>query len=215
MWVLKKNLKSPAVPLGQFCREAPAVSRKRMHIAWPHQNAFYEADIKYNKEGKPIIANKKKILDITKLPFDPPQKTQNFRPPDEIELTFAAYKLNKGEVMALNLKTKKIKNYSNAPSWYSEPEGIFPDGKHTLIECNKHDPRSIFNLDIYKLLLDGSGQSERLTHFCEFKGYKATNPAVSDDGKFFAFQYAKVGDAGGVGRGILLFDIEEYEKNKK
>ena len=40
---------------------------------------------------------------------------------------------------------------------------------------------------------------ERLTYFSDY-GYKGSNPVVSDDGKFIAFQYAKSGDLPGVGR---------------
>ena len=49
----------------------------------------------------------------------------------------------------------------------------------------------------------------------DYPGYKATNPVVSDDGRYMAFQYAKRGDWAGVGRGILLFDLQMYEKSKK
>jgi len=38
---------------------------------------------------------------------------------------------------------------------------------------------------------------------------------VSDDGRCIAFQYAKVGDRAGIGRGILILDLELYEKSKK
>jgi hypothetical protein len=56
---------------------------------------------------------------------------------------------------------------------------------------------------------------ERITFFSEYEGYKATNPVISDDGRYMAFQYAKEGDPAGVGRGILIFDLVEYENNKK
>ena len=70
-------------------------------------------------------------------------------------------------------------------------------------------------LEIYKLALDASGRSERLTHFNDYLGYKATNPVVSDDGQYMAFQFAKKGDKAGIGRGILIFDLVMYEKMKK
>ena len=105
--------------------------------------------------------------------------------------------------------------YVSLSDEYDEPEGIFPDGKHTLVECDKHSGRGIHYNDIYKLALDGSGQTERLTFFANYPGYKSTNPVVSDDGRYMAFQYAKRGDLAGVGRGILIFDLEMYEKTKK
>ncbi len=172
------------------------------------------ADIVY-KNGKPELANKKKILDKRDLPFKTGLETQNFRPPDEKELIFSAYGYQGTEVAGLDIETGKVVNYSKAPNQYDEPEGIFPDGKHTLVECDKHNPKGTQYIDIYKLALDGSGNTERLTFFAEYPGYKASNPVVSDDGRYIAFQVAKRGDRAGVGRGILIFDLEMYKRTRK
>lgn len=213
LWVLKKDLSAAPVPLGEKCSEGPAVSRKNMRIAWTQRGAFYMADIVYN-DGKPELANKKKILDKNNLSFECDLETQNFRPPDEKELIFSAYGYQGTEVMGLDIETGKVVNYSLAQDQYDEPEGIFPDGKYTLVECDKHSGKGIHYNDIYKLALDGSGQTERLTFFADYPGYKATNPVVSDDGRYMAFQFAKRGDMAGVGRGILIFDLKMYEKTK-
>jgi Tol biopolymer transport system component len=119
------------------------------------------------------------------------------------------------EVAGLDIKTGEVVNYSKAPEQYDEPEGIFPDGKYTLVECDKHARKGTSYIDIYKLALDGSGRTERLTFFSYYPGYKSSNPAVSDDGRYMAFQFAKKGDWAGVGRGILIFDLQMYEKMKK
>jgi Tol biopolymer transport system component len=116
-------------------------------------------------------------------------------------------------VMGLNLDTGAVVNYSNAPGQYDEPEGIFPDGKYTLVECDKHNHKGIQYDELYKLALDGSSRTERLTHFTDYPGYKASNPVVSDDGRYIAFQYAKYGDPAGVGRGLLVFDLQGYDKS--
>ncbi len=214
LWVLKKDLSGPPTPLGEKCSEGPAVSRKRMHIAWTQGGAFYSGDIVYEK-GKPTLANKKKILDKRNLPFETGLETQNFRPPDEKELIFSAYGYQGTEVAGLDIETGKVVNYSKAPNQYDEPEGIFPDGKHTLVECDKHKTKGTQYIDIYKLALDGSGKTRRLTFFSDYPGYKASNPVVSDDGRYMAFQVAKRGDPAGVGRGILIFDLRTYEKLQK
>jgi len=214
LWVLKKDLSGPPVALGEKCSEGPAVSRKHMRIAWTQGGAFYIANILYT-EGKPRLADKKKILDKRDLPFETELETQNFRPPDEKELIFSAYGYQGTEVMGLDIETGKVVNYSQAPDQYDEPEGIFPDGKYTLVECDKHNRKGTQYIDIYKLALDGSGRTERLTFFSNYDGYKASNPVVSDDGRYMAFQFAKMGDMAGVGRGILIFDLEGYEKAKK
>ena len=214
LWVLKKDLSGPPTALGEKCSEGPAVSRRRLRIAWTQRGAFYMADIVY-KNGKPKLVNKRKILDSRDLPFECDVETQNFRPPDEKELIFSAYGYQGSEVAGLDIETGKVVNYSIAPNQYDEPEGIFPDGKHTLVECDKHSRKGTDYIDIYKLALDGSGKTERLTFFADYPGYKATNPVISDDGRYMAFQYAREGDPAGVGRGILIFDLKMYEKMKK
>src|SRR5881628_2105630 len=99
--VLDKSLTKPPVPLGSKCSEGPAVSRRRMHIAWTHVSAQYpdemekgssrmlEADIAY-EGGNPTLANKRVIIESRNLPFKCTMETQNFVPPEERKLTFSA-----------------------------------------------------------------------------------------------------------------------------
>ncbi len=216
LWVLKKDLSGPPVPLGEKCMEGPAVSRKNMRIAWTQKKQFYLADVVY-VDGVAQLANKKQIKRLT--PFKTGYESQNLRPPDEKELIFSAYGYQGTEVAGVDLETGKVVNYSNAPGQYDEPEGIFPDGKHTLVEGNRHLPkaerRGSGRIDIYKLALDGSGKLERITHFASYPDYKSSNPVVSDDGKYMAFQCARRGAKAGVGIGILVFDLKMYERMKK
>jgi len=220
LYILDKSRRKPAIPLGSKCSEGPAVSRRRMHFAWTHVAAEYphempagtsrmqEADIVY-EEGKPKLANQKLIIDSRDLPFKCTMETQNFRPPEENELTFSAYGYQGTEVCGINLITKKVTNYSLAPGQYDEPEGIYPDGQYTLVECDRQNHKGSGFIDLWKLKLDGSGRYERLTFFSDYPGYKASNPVVSDDGKFIAFQLAKSTEDAGVGHGIFIYDIEK------
>lgn len=221
--VLDKNGGKPPVSLGTKCSEGPAVCRKRLHIAWTQVAAEYpdempagssrmlEADIVY-EDGKARLANQRVIVDSRELSFKCTMETQNFRPPDEKELTFSAYGYQGTDVCGIDLTTKKVINYSNSPGQYDEPEGIFPDGQFTLVECDKQNLKGSGHVDLWKLKLDGSGQYERLTHFSDYPGYKASNPAVSDDGKFIAFQMAKSREAAGVGHGIFIYDIAKAQR---
>ena len=223
--VLGKDRSRPPTPLGTKCSEGPAVSRTRMHIAWTHVAAEYpgempaggsrmmEADV-VTEGGAPHLANQRVIVTSAELPFKCTMETQNFRPPDERELTFSAYGYQGTEVCGIDLSTKKVTNYSNAPGQYDEPEGIFPDGKFTLVECDRHNRRGPGHVDLYKLALDGSGKVERLTHFNDYPGYKASNPVVSDDGKRMAFQMAKSTEAAGVGHGIFVYDLEHAPRGE-
>jgi len=224
LYVLGRDLNAPAMPLGTKCSEGPAVSRRRLHIAWTHVAAEYpgemargtsrmqEADIVY-ENGKPQLANAKLVLSNTNLPFRCTLETQNFRPPDESELTFSAYGYQGTDVCGINLVTKEVTNYSNAPGQYDEPEGIYPDGRYTLVECDRQNLKGPGYVDLWKLKLDGSGTYERLTHFSDSPGYQASNPVVSDDGKFIAFQQATSREAAGVGHGIFVYDIDKAGSN--
>ena len=223
LYVLDKSLTKPAVSLYTKCSEGPAVSRSRMHIAWTHVSAQYpdelprgasqmlEADIVY-EAGKPKLANERVILDSRDLPFRCTLETQNFVPPEEKQLTFSAYGYQGTEVCLLDLATKKVTNLSDAPDEYDEPEGIFPDGKFTLVECDRQNKQGSNHVDLWKLRLDGGGYVDRLTFFSDYPGYKASNPVVSDDGRFMAFQLAKSKDAAGVGHGIFVMDLEKPPK---
>src|SRR5262245_5126444 len=78
LYVLDQSISRPAQPLSTKCSEGPAVSRKRMHIAWTHVAAEYpndmpagssrmqEADIVIT-DGKPALANQRLIVNSTDL----------------------------------------------------------------------------------------------------------------------------------------------------
>jgi hypothetical protein len=218
--VLDKGYSAPPVALGTKCSEGPAVSRKRMHIAWTHVAAqypdempagssrIYQADVVYDG-GKPRLAGRKLVLDSRELPFRCTLECQNFRPPSEGELTFSAYGHQGTDVCGVDLATKKIVNYSDTADQYDEPEGILPDGRSTLVESDRESTtgRGPGHVDVWRLSLDGSKTWERLTHFNTHAGYKASNPVVSDDGKLMAFQMARSRDPAGVGYGIFLYDL--------
>ena len=144
-------------------------------------------------------------------------ETQNFRPPKEQELIFSAY-TDAGrycDVLGVQLDSKKLTHYTSTAAIYDEPEGIFPDGQSTLVECDQQSGKGPGYIDIWKLRLDGSGHYERLTFVSDYPGYKASNPVVSDDGRFIAFQLGMAQNAAGVGHGLFLYDIGKAEKGKR
>jgi len=220
LYVLDQGGTKAAVPLGTKCSEGPAVSRKRLRIAWTHVAQQYpeempagssriqEADLVY-EDGKPKLAHQRLIVDSRDLPFQCTLETQNYRPPQERELTFSAYGYQGTDVIGIDLAAKKITNYTNTPGQYDEPEGIFPDGQHTLVECDKQNRKGSGYIDLWKLKLDGSGAYERLTHFSDYPGFKGSNGVVSDDGRFLAFQLSKSREAAGVGHGIFVLDLQQ------
>jgi hypothetical protein len=218
--VLDDALTGPPVALGARCNEGPAVSRKRLHIAWtewapstkdrpPARSEMFEADVVYEK-GVPRLANRRPIVDNGALPLPCTLETQSFRPPEETELTFSVYDPagNPADVGIVDLVTKTVSNLTRSPDVYDEPEGILPDGRSTLVESDRHNRQGPGHIDVWRLALDGSGRYERLTHFSDVPGYKASNPVVSDDGRRFAFQMGRSGEAAGVGHGLFVYSFE-------
>jgi hypothetical protein len=231
LWVLDASITKPPVALGSFCAEGPAVSRTKLRIAWAitHENypdvlpedasQMWLADISYDADG-PALIDKRLLLDSRHIPLVIDLETQNFRPPLEEELIFSGYHFWGGEVMGINIETGHIENYSMGLDSYEEPEGIFPDGEFTTVErvpsqLDAFEGRP--KLDIWKLKLDESGTIhsplprtwKQLTHFSEYGLYRGTNPVISDDGRFMAFQLAKSSEQAGVGHGIFIYDFSK------
>ena len=151
------------------------------------------------------------MLDSRDLPFRCTLESQNFRPPDERELTFSAYGHQGTDVCGVDLATGKVVNYSDAPTSTTSPRGSSPTAMDPRRDATARasPARGPGHVDIWKLSLDGSRTWERLTYFNKYPGYKASNPVVSDDGKFMAFQMARSRDPAGVGYGIFLYDLEK------
>ncbi|MCB1085496.1 MAG: prolyl oligopeptidase family serine peptidase [Verrucomicrobiae bacterium] len=216
MYLLQRPFDHPPVDLGVEVDEGPAISRTRMNIAWTHgeQAEISTAEIAY-RNGKPELANIRKVLDLSAFPAGTRMiETQNFIPPADRAITLSAYQLGgtkNTDTFTFNLETGELVNRSNSPDFYDEPEGIFPDGRHTLVEHADSKTSAWPLVDLYKLSLDGSGTLERLTRFAEFPGYKASQGVVSDDGRQMIFQIGKSGDEAGQGYGFFLYDFEKAE----
>ncbi len=220
MFVLDRSLTKPPVPLGAFLDEGPAVSRTRMHVAWtlPGQREMREADIVY-ENGVPKLANERLVLSYADRPQTERLETQDFRPPDERELLFSCYSGTVEEpfffsdVCGIDLASGRIANYTRTPEQYDEPEQVFPDGRHMMVESDRHGVNRKWKIDIYRLALDGTNESERVTFFDSSGGpFHGSNPVVSPDGRWAAVQLGIHGMGAGQGRGIVLVDLAAWEK---
>jgi len=212
LYVLDQRLTQPPVPLGAECDEGPAVSRRSLRIAWTHglQDQISVGDLVY-EAGVPKLVNRRMVLAASAFPKPAALiETQNFIPPDEQRITVCAYQLghsNNTDTFSLDLATGELKNLSHSPDAYDEPEGIFPDGQFTTVEHGSSVNKAWPLIDLYKLALDGSGKLERLTYFTDFKGWKASQGVVSDDGRYLLFQIGKAGDEAGQGYGVFLYEL--------
>lgn len=222
LWFLSKEKGSKPVKFGIKMSEGMAISKKSMKIAFSQVHAqssdiaegasrLVMADLDITG-GKPKLLNQKTV-------FESPDKSCTLEAADffdnDSKMTFVCYEpQHLSSVMTIDLKTKEVVNHSKAPTTYNECEGIFPDGKYTLVEADRQcdtlgGRRGPWNIDIWKLKLDGTGKNfERLTFFNDYDGGKASNPVVSTDGKYMAFQSANTKDPAGVGYGILLYTFK-------
>ncbi len=218
LWFLGKERGSKPVKLGQKMSEGAAISKKSLKIAFsqtseqspdlaPGASRLIVADV--DLSGTPHLINKKTVYESKDRSCT--LEAQDFYD-DDRKMTFTCYEPEgRASVMGIDLRTGEVTNFSKAPGTYNEPEGIFPDGLYTAVEADRQceqlgGQRGSGNIDIWKLRLDGTGKDfTRLTHFNDYEGGKASNPVISTDGRFMAFQTARTTDPAGVGYGILLY----------
>jgi Tol biopolymer transport system component len=219
LWFLSKQPGSKPQALDQKMSEGAAISKKGMKISYsvthaqdaslqPGHSQLFIADFE-------VSGNTARLTD-KKLVYESPSiactiEAQDFFDDDK-KMTFTCYEPQGfASVMTIDLSNGKVENMSKAPGTYNECEGIYPDGKYTNVEADRQvdtlgGKHGSGNIDIWKLRLDGSGKDfSRLTYFNDYEGYKASNPVVSTDGRFMAFQVGRASDPAGVGYGILLY----------
>ena len=218
LWFLSKERGAKPVKIGQKMSEGAVISKKNMKIAFselpvhapdlaPGASRLIVADIELSG-GTPKIINKKPV-------YESKDRSCTIEPQDfydnDTKVTFTCYEPNdNASVMGIDLKTGEVTNFSKKPNTYNEVEGIFPDGKYTCVESDRQcawlGGHGMSQIDIWKLKLDGTGRDfVRLTNFNDYEGGKASNPVISSDGNFMAFQYAKTTDPAGVGYGLLIY----------
>ncbi|HMF81520.1 MAG TPA: hypothetical protein VK562_09000 [Candidatus Acidoferrum sp.] len=226
LWFLSKQRGAKPVKLGQKISESAAISKKSLKIAFsqlsaqapelaPGTSRLVVADLDLSG-STPNIINKKTVY--ASKDRSCVLEAQDFYDNDR-KLIFTCYEEQgpqKGaSVMGIDLTTGEVTNFSKAPGTYNEAEGIFPDGLYTTVEADRQceqlgGERGYGNIDIWMLRLDGTGKDfTRLTDFNDYEGGKASNPVISTDGRFMAFQVGRTGDPPGVGFGILLYRFKK------
>ena len=218
LWFLSKERGSKPLKLNQKMSEGAALSKKSLKFAFsqtaaqapdlaPEASRLIVADL--DLAGTPHLINKKTVYESKDRSCT--LEAQDFYD-DDRKMTFTCYEpQGRASVMGIDLQTGAVTNFSKAPGTYNEVEGIFPDGLYTAVEADRQceelgGQRGSGNIDIWKLRLDGTGKDfTRLTHFNDYEGGKASNPVLSTDGRFMAFQSARTTDPAGVGYGILLY----------
>jgi hypothetical protein len=221
LWFLSKKPGSKLVRFGHRMSEGAAISKKELRIAFSETSSqnpelpsgasrLIVADVDLSG-SEPKLTNKRVVHESKSR--DCVIEAQDFYDNDS-KLTFSCYEpKGMASVMTVDLKTGAVDNQSKAPGTYNEPEGIFPGGKYTLVEADRQvqtigGAGGFRQIDIWKLRLDGTGKGfTRVTHFNDYEGWKASNPVISTDGRYMAFQVAKTADEAGVGYGICLMRL--------
>lgn len=219
LWYLKRERGAKPVKLGMKMSEGAAISKESMKISVsqtheqaedlpPGASRLIVADVDLSGPT-PKLTNQKTVYESKDR--NCVIEAQDFYDHDT-KMTFTCYQpQGLASVMGIDLKTGEVVNFSKAPGTYNETEGIFPGGQYTCVEGDRQveqlgGKHGAGNIDIWKLKLDGTGKDfVRLTHFNDYEGGKASNPVVSTDGRFMAFQTAKTTDPAGVGYGIVLY----------
>jgi len=222
LWYLSRQPGSKPVKLGQKMSEGAAISKKGLKISWSEtagqfpempsgHSKLVVAELDYSG-GPPKLAHKKTVYESTDSGCT--IEAQDFYENDT-KMTFTCYEpRGLASVMSIDLNTGSVANMSKAPGTYNECEGIFPDGKYTCVEADRQveafgGDHGSHQIDIWKLRLDGTGKDfRRVTTFNDYEGWKASNPVVSTDGRFMAFQIAHTADPAGVGYGIVLLHFQ-------
>jgi len=222
LWFLPRERGSRPVKLGQKMNEGAAISKKSLKISYSEtseQNpelvressrlVVAEVDLSH---GAPKLISKKVVYESKDRSCT--IEAQDFYDNDN-KMTFTCYEPGgQASVMGIDLRSGAVTNFSKAPGSYNEVEGIFPDGLYAAVEADRQceqlgGTRGAGNIDIWKLKLDGTGKEfTRLTYFNDYEGGKASNPVISRDGRFMAFQAARTDDPAGVGYGILLLHFK-------
>ncbi len=222
LWHLSRKPGSKPVKLGLKMSEGAALSKKSMTLAVSQTSAqnselakgssrIVVADVDLSGAA-PALKNLRTVQ--TSAGPACTLEAQDFFSNDS-KLTYSCYEQQgKSSVWTLDLASKQAVNESASIGAYNEVEGIFPDGRFTLVESDRQAvlnnwPGLFRNVDIWKLRMDGTGKDfTRVTRFNDCEGWKASNPVVASDGRTIAFQAAKSADEAGVGYGILLYHLK-------
>ncbi|HEX7877402.1 MAG TPA: hypothetical protein VF489_12550 [Sphingobium sp.] len=197
-----------------------------------HPNQIWTADI-VASDGPPKLARSRKVLDcgaksgpLADIVARAGRRCwmiepQNFVPATDSALTFTLMTVPADKAGAIDinsymvdLRTGKVSALKVNGSAYAEMEGVFPDGKSTLVEYydGPQIRRATEVIDLWRLALDGTGKLTRLTTYNAIDPQlKSNQGVVSPDGRWMAFGVSTAEiekKVPGQGIGLFVMDLK-------
>lgn len=229
LWMLDRALSKGIQPLGEKLFEGAAVSNKRNFISWMQFDPplvlnpteqwimvatrapmnHYVGEIAVTN-GVPGIINKRQIMQTLPEGCQSMVEPQDFRDNDRELIVYCGGTTPQGGYLAnifgYRLDTGQIITYRKRPDEYNESEGVSPDGTWDAVECGTPGDRpGPPALDICKLELKPNGKRTMLVDSSSAgNGIHVSNPVVSPDGKWLAFQASDY-SSGEIGEGIGIY----------
>jgi len=214
LFLLKKDEPGKLYPLEAYCEDGLAVARNQLRLAWtlPGKQEIRVAELIYNK-GIPALSNVRSAVSYLDTSAHLRLEAADFRPPLDDELIYTHYTgdtqqpFRNAQAFGLHLPSRKLTRYTPAPAGYHQAVGIFPDGKSLLLESERLPgaSRPARQLDLCRLKLDGTGETERLAEAPS--GPISGGGVVNRPGTLIAHPLSQ---GKGEAQGILLLDLEKF-----
>ena len=221
MWILKADFKpgDHAIPLEHKISEGVAISRtveenrlvehaRTVSRSVPGRRVRHVHGRHHLRERPAEVTNEKEIL-RAKAP-ECTLEAQDFRKNDT-ELIYTCYRSPFADCSGHRSEHRKDDGVSEAaPASTTRSKASSPtDNTRWSNRAASRLEQNSNYIDIWKLKLEPNSQDfTRVTHWGEYRGFKASNPVVSSDGKRIAFQSARSKDPAGVGYGIFVMDVK-------
>ena len=217
LWVLNRDARTAAVPLGQIAIESVAVSRDSMKIAWlerpewtlssvvngvytlpdykPTETSYFSMGEIVYEHGTPRLVGRRLI---NKFPrSDCWGEPTDFRN-DDHEVLYACLRVRQTSgpwywaTRGVEVDTGEVTTYHyNENTGWEELEGLAPDESWAILECGPGiSPQGQNVIDLCRVELDPkNAHRQKLTRLTFFneQGANASNGVVSPDGKSMIF----------------------------
>ena len=204
--------------------EGAAVSKRSMKIAF---SVGHEQDADHPGEPTPDSSWPRSICPPQRRPSAPSGSSSTTRRPgctleaqdffdNDRKMTYTCYE-PKGLASVWTHRPRDRRDASTRPrrsASTTRSKASSRTAAHACVESD-HQSRPLRRPGLFREHRHLEAQARRHRpglraphHFNDYEGWKASNPVVSTDGRFMAFQVARTTDEAGVGYGLLLLRFD-------